>query len=513
MRYALFLACLTAVLQAYSQPHCPRNSHLYQFDRNGHPRRFSERLGSHPQFPFLQEVNGVSTAEQFIRAIRDSSVQGKYKREFGAFDLLLKNSGFKNGYKDLNMASLKDVFIPMGTIGNLGFYDPQRDLISYNYVLLEPAGESPHGVAAWKLTNRKGCYLYILHTCGNAYYPNEGGSGRVAGDCCKTLDVQIGVDTVQWKEDPPGRNVHVQVNFYEAILVPADKRGKNRGNGKKASGDGGYDTVARLIRHVDTVAVFPYGLPRQWKVYGLELSDKLTICRDSSLKIFTRLRVDSNRSDHKPEDLYFVVNDTSYNRRYVAGPSAEPGCAKKWEISLDGGLSFNSVPRFTSATVHSQTSGSQLAAELAISRIVNSWLQVGVMASAITLSYEDDVAYPGSVAGTYNEIWLGKPIVPLQLFGKATIGGPLGWQSTVALSAGYSLPMKAHIDDNGNVLTTDPQVKGGMTAGVRLGLLYFFSCRFGMGVTAGGQYFSNKNALVNTSLWAMPVMAGIRYRF
>ncbi|MDP4217758.1 MAG: hypothetical protein Q8927_16270, partial [Bacteroidota bacterium] len=137
MRYALFLACLTAVLQAYSQPHCPRNSHLYQFDRNGHPRRFSERLGSHPQFPFLQEVNGVSTAEQFIRAIRDSSVQGKYKREFGAFDLLLKNSGFKNGYKDLNMASLKDVFIPMGTIGNLGFYDPQRDLISYNYVLLE----------------------------------------------------------------------------------------------------------------------------------------------------------------------------------------------------------------------------------------------------------------------------------------------------------------------------------------------------------------------------------------
>jgi hypothetical protein len=506
MRYALLLAYLTAVLQVYSQPHCPRNSHLYQFDRNGQPRHFTERLGSHPQFPFLQEEHGVSTADLFLRAVRDSSVREKYKREFGAFDLLLRNSGFKNGYKDLQASSVKNVYIPIGTIGNLGFYDPQRDLMSYNYVVLEPAGESPHGVASWKLTNRYGCFLYILHTCGNAFYPNEGGSGRVAGDCCKTLDVQIGVDTVQWKEDPAGRNVHVQVNFFEAIIVPADKRGK-------VGGHGDYDTVARLVRHVDTVAVFPYGLPRQWKVYGIELSDKMTICRDSSLKVFTRLRVDSNLSTHKPEDLYFVVNDTSYNRHYIAGAAPERICSKKWEIALDGGLSFNSIPRFNSPAVHSQTNGSQVAAELAISRIFNAWLQAGVMADYIMLGYQDDVAYPGSVAGTYNEVSWGKPIVPVQLFGKATIGGPLGWQSTVTLSAGYAIPTRARIEDNGNVLSTDPQVKGGITAGIRLGLVYFFSCRFGLGLTAGGQYFSNKNALINTGLWAMPVTAGIRYRF
>jgi len=39
-------------------------------------------------------------------------------------------------------------------------------------VKLNPVGESPEGIEAWKLINKDGCFLFILFTCGNAWYPN-----------------------------------------------------------------------------------------------------------------------------------------------------------------------------------------------------------------------------------------------------------------------------------------------------------------------------------------------------
>jgi hypothetical protein len=542
VRSGLLLMLLIGTIAAHAQHvrhsdrvrPCPRNSHLYQFDRNAHPRDFTEKLGSHPQFPFLQEINGVNTPTLFIASIRDTVRQQKYRREFNAFDALLHNSGFTKGYKDLDESAVKNAYIPMGTIGNLGFYNPQKDLMSYNFVVLEPGGETPQGVAAWKLTNKAGCFLYILHTCGNAFYPidsangipndgnhggghnsgghndgNHGGGKHDGGSCCKTLSVDSRVDTIEWKQAPKDRPLHVQVNFYEGILVPSAKHKRSSpSNPSNAS----YDTVFRLIRHLDTLGTLPYGPLKQWKVYGFELSDKITVCRDSSLKLFTRLLVDSSGSQRdNPEEILFVVSDTSYNRHYVAG--APPTCTKKWEIAIDGGFSFNSIPRFNSPLVHTQTSGAHVAAEFAISRILSHWFQIGLKASYITLSYQDDVAYPGTLPGTYNLVNLGRPIIPVQLFGKATIGGPLGWQSNATLSVGYSVPTNGNIENDFNTLSTQPQVKGGPTAGIRLGLAYFFSCKFGLAVSAGGQYFSNASALQNYHLWAMPVLAGIRYRF
>jgi len=38
---------------------------LYHFDRNTQPRHFTERLGGHPEFPFLQELNGVNSTELY----------------------------------------------------------------------------------------------------------------------------------------------------------------------------------------------------------------------------------------------------------------------------------------------------------------------------------------------------------------------------------------------------------------------------------------------------------------
>ncbi|MEJ0079830.1 MAG: hypothetical protein WDM78_02435 [Puia sp.] len=45
-------------------------------------------------------------------------------------------------------------------------------MINYLYVKLNPAGEAAEGIEAWKLINKNGCFLYILFTCGNAFYPN-----------------------------------------------------------------------------------------------------------------------------------------------------------------------------------------------------------------------------------------------------------------------------------------------------------------------------------------------------
>src|ERR1700721_469725 len=176
MRYFLLLMSIFAFTQAKTQQTCLKHSKLYQFDTDSHSRNFKEKLGNHPEFPFLQQKNGVDSTSAFIKAINLSENQQKYAREFKAFDLLLHNSGFKQGYLDLNETNVENLFINPGTIGNLGFYDKVKDRINYIYVKLNPAGESPDGIAAWKLTNAAGCYLYILHTCGNAFYPNNSGS-------------------------------------------------------------------------------------------------------------------------------------------------------------------------------------------------------------------------------------------------------------------------------------------------------------------------------------------------
>ena len=131
----------------------------------------------------------------------------------------------------------------------------------------------------------------------------------------------------------------------------------------------------------------------------------------------------------------------------------------------------------------------------------------------MTLSYQDDIAYAGSVPNTYNTVYPGKPIIPVQVFGKWTIGGPLGWQANVSLSAGYSFVSASKIVNSGNDLAVKPGTKGGPTAGVGMGIAYFFSCKFGLGLSAGGQYFDNKATAMSYHLVALPVTLGIRFRF
>jgi hypothetical protein len=485
MRFFL-LACTTLLFgQAWSQSPCNKRSILFKFDQHVHPRLFTEKLGNHPQFPFLQFEKGINTRALFIASAKNPESRRLYKKEFGAFNELLHEIGFTNGYKDLKPGNVENLFINPGTIGNLGFYNQESN---YIYVKLNPAGEEPDGIAAWKLTGPGGCYFYVLHTCGNAFYAND----PLSTDCCHAVTVKTRTDTLATGVVVRDRPLHISIRFYQGLRVAA--------NNHK-----GYDTLYRLLRKIDTTTTIRDSATGAMKVYGKGVVERTIVCRDTTLSVRIALSADSTGMS----DLQYTLSDTSFITEY----SGKPDCRKKWEISLDGGASVNSVPRFENSTEHTRTNGIHMAGELAISRIFNHWFQAGVSASYIILSYQDDLPYPGSAAGVYNSVYLGVPIIPVQLFGKATIGGPLGWQSNVSLSAGYSIPTHGNIMNSGNVLTTRPALKGGPTAGLKLGVAYFFSCKFGVGASFAGQYFNNKGAQMNYSLMALPVTLGIRYRF
>ncbi len=452
------------------------------------PRAFTEKLGNHPQFPFLQYDSGIVTRHSFIKAATDPASRGRFAKEFAVFNELLHEIGFTNGYRDLKLSNIENLFINPGTTGNLGFFNKENN---YIYVRLNPEGEGDDGIAAWRVTGPAGCYFYILHTCGNAFFANDPAAGP---GCCRDFTIKAQTDTLSAAHSPHDRPLHISIRFYQAMIVAGRKRNTT-------------DTFVRLIRSIDTLATVKDSSSLPAKVYGKEWFGQVLACRDTLLSLRIPLAVDSTAGSGS---LNLNLADTSYVRQY----KGIDDCHKKWEIAVDGGASFNSIPRYNNTTQHTRTNGAQLAGELAISRIFSHWFQAGLSASYITLSYQDDLPYPGATANTYNTIYPAKPIIPVQIFGKATIGGPIGWQSNVSLSAGYGIPASnGQIFNSGNTLSAKPSLKGGPTAGLRLGIAYFFSCRFGISLSAAGEYFGNKGSIMTYHLIVLPVTLGLRFRF
>ncbi len=451
------------------------------------PRIFTEKLGNHPQFPFLQQENGVNTRVAFLKAVKDPASRKAFKMEFGVFNELLKEIGFAGGYRDLKLAQVENLYINPGTIGNLGFFNKEN---GYIYVRLDPAGEGEDGIAAWRVTGPAGCYFYILHTCGNAFFANDpGGAGS---GCCRDVTVKAQTDTLTAGVRQRARPLHITIRFYQARVTAV----KNK-----------YDTVYQMIRSIDTNGMVTDTGSLPGKLWGKGTVRQFLMCRDTVLSITIPL---AGNETTGPDSLRYLLADTMFVGEY----SGVQDCRRKWEIAADGGASFNSIPRYDNTTVHTRTNGAQLAGELAIARFFSHWFQAGISASYLMLSYQDDLPYAGSTPNTYNTVYPAKPIVPIQLFGKATIGGPVGWQSTISLMAGYSVPVgHGRITDNGATLTATPSLKGGPTAGLRMGIAYFFNCNFGMSLTAGGQYFDNKGSAMTYHLIALPVTLGLRFRF
>lgn len=288
------------------------------------------------------------------------------------------------------------------------------------------------------------------------------------------------------------------MNSYLAQIVKSNQKRKK------------YDTLYRLIHHKDTLVYIQDKNIVPWKLSTDTRPERIQICGDSSIVLNIPVVADNLQQTDPKTPIRFVLSDTTYKK-----PEPEPkeGCDKNWEVSVDAGKSFNSIPRLDDPVQHTQTNGAQLTGELAISKIMSQSFQLGVSASYMILSYQDDIIYPGTVPGTYNKVYLGKPVIPVQLFGKFTIGKPIGFQSNISLSLGYSIPTNGKIENDGNTLTTKPNMKGDFTAGLKLGVAYFFNCSFGIGVSFAGQYFNNKGDLMNYNIFALPITGGVRVRF
>jgi hypothetical protein len=511
MRPCLLFILIITSSALFAQKPCYQHSRLYLFDKHNEPRLFTDPLGRHPQFPFLQRVNGITTPELFIRSIRDTLQQIKYARTFKAFDLLLKNSGFWRGTKDLNTKNVRKVYITPGTIGNLGFYNKETDVMNYLYVKLNPSGESPDGVEAWKLINKDGCFLYILFTCGNAFYPNgdavvvmAGGPGAVpvggtsGGNCCRTVTVKSSVTAVPLQKDSVLRPAILRINYYRAFLTPSNKKHQK------------FDTTVQLIRHKDTLVHFKDRLIIPARLDSASHYKVFNVCRDSLVQLNIPLTGDPARETDTSQPVRYVLSDTTYEKEE---PKYEEEEENKWEISVEAGKSWNSFPKLDDPVQHTQSNGSQATGTVEISRILVRWFQLGLSASYVILSYQDDINYPGNVAGTYNTVWLGKPIIPIQLFGKFNFGKPVGFQSSINLSFGYSIPTGGKIENGGNTLTTAPNLKGDFTAGLKFGIAYYFTSHIGVSASFTGQYYNNKSDLIAYSLYALPVQGGLHFRF
>jgi hypothetical protein len=495
MRYFLLGTLMLVFSGIYCQKTCPKNSILYKFEKNEVPRNFVERLGNHPEFPFLQRENGVNSVAAFMASINDPAKQTKWEREFKAFDLLLRNSGFTNGYKDLKPSSIEKVYVQRGTLGNLGFYDRVKDRINYIYVILSPAGEESFGTAAWKLTNKDGCYFYVLHTCGNAFYPQY----DVETECCKSVSVESNVTPLEINPDTVNSKAQVGIRFYKGRITRAEK-GSNKA----------YDTSFQLLKSLDTAVSIKAAELRKYRIYASDDLIKILFGSDSVVRLTKHLLVDSSSLVSNGHPISINLADTTYVREEE---ESKTSCNNEWEITIDGGMSFNSTPKPIRPVDHTRSNGMSLAAEFSIGKIIKPWFTMGLSASYIIVSYQDDVPYPGSVPGTYNTVYLGKPIIPVQVFAKFSIGKEVGWQSTISVSAGYGIPTNAHVENNGTTLAFDPAVEGGLMAGLKLGVSYYFSCHFGLGATFSGQFFTNQSQVSYSNIFVMPITGGFRFRF
>lgn len=506
---ALIILCLVITSGAlYAQKPCVQQSRLYTFNKHDEPRLFTDPLGRRPQFPFLQRINGITTPEAFIKSIQDPAQRAKYTRTFPAFEALLHNSGFENGYKDLNLKNVRKVYITPGTIGNLGFYNKEKNIINYLYVKLNPAGESADGVEAWKLINKDGCFLYILFTCGNAFYPNGAavvlpgggiGVGGKGGNCCRTITVKSTATAVPQQKDSVNRLAQLRMNFYQAHVFSSKRKGYK------------YDTTVELIRYKDTTVHFRDRLVVPAKLDSASRVKYYSLCRDSIVNMRFPLVGDSSLQTDTAKPIRYEIADTLYDKKKP--PKEETECDNGWAVSVEAGNSWNSIPRLNDPTQHTQTNGGQLTGTLEISRIMVPWFQLGIRASYIILSYQDDVNYPGFTPGVYNVVYLAKPIIPIQLFGKFNFGKETGFQESVSIAFGYSIPLNGKIESGNTLLTTVPNLKGDFTASLKFGIAYYFSCRVGVGASFTGEYFNNKSDLIAYSLYALPVQGGLYFRF
>jgi hypothetical protein len=198
----------------------------------------------------------------------------------------------------------------------------------------------------------------------------------------------------------------------------------------------------------------------------------------------------------------------------VDSPAAGTGAPARWEVSASAGLSQFATPAFEHGKIHTRRNASQFTGALTLGRYFRPWLQAGVSVSLLEVSYLSDAVHDGSLPQTYNTVYLASPMIPVQLFAKAYIGGETGFRSGYAVLAGYALVRDGHIDNAaGKRLNATPGTGNCFVAGFQASLDYFFNRHLGLGASGTIQRFWMKSHGADRPGFIFPVTAGVRYRF
>ena len=175
------IPALMAATALFAQNNCTKDHPIYKTDNTSSPKAVY-RLGSNPEFPFLQNL---STRQQVLAAMQSKENAKKYPRQMKELNKMLKEIGFSNGVQDVTLSAVSSYNVSPGTTGNMG-----DGHLNYSYSRLE--GTKPH--KAWKITSGEDCNVSFLAACGNAFYPfGTESANAYSGYKPKCTDIPVSV--------------------------------------------------------------------------------------------------------------------------------------------------------------------------------------------------------------------------------------------------------------------------------------------------------------------------------
>lgn len=195
--------------------------------------------------------------------------------------------------------------------------------------------------------------------------------------------------------------------------------------------------------------------------------------------------------------------------------------AQKWELGLNGGITWNTLPSFVEKTEYTGHSGLSLMGGVKVMRNSPKW-QVGLSISAMQLTYInkmqfwlEDMSNPFTEESFGDKVVVANPAIPITLLVNRIVkinklemyGG---------LSAGYVYLSQRYKYFNGAGFRTYHNTGSGYTIGAQLGGTYYITRHIGLNGELNAAYMqlSLKNDYIDTfHLWAFPATLGIRYRF
>jgi hypothetical protein len=274
-RIILICSFFTVSYACLAQNDCNNDHPIFNFSNSGHPKVVRE-LGSSPEFPALRNL---STRQQVLAAMKNEKNGSRRGRR--ELNNMLEGIGFDNGVKDVKLSSIRPVYLPNGTTGNMGSG-------SYNSSYTKLSGNTK-GYKAWKITSDKGCYMYILAKCGNAFAVNTANKGRGSNKTA-CLEVPVNITTepkVIRTETTAAKAVDekkVYIYYHEDEPLTAEERYARR----HIPDDN--PSAPLLLRSTKNVRF----VPKEYTVTVTPAEDRVKVCPDKPVDISANINVEKS---------------------------------------------------------------------------------------------------------------------------------------------------------------------------------------------------------------------------